>query len=512
MDHTVGPLLWHRGVRRPPAWAGTEEHERGAAALRPDPTDLDTFRRDAHRLVDWMADYLEGVAERPVWAQVSPGDIRAALPAEAPEHPELFDVVLGDLDDVVMPGVTHWQHPSWFAYFPSNTSPPAILAEMAAAVLGQQGMLWKTGPAVTEVESHVLDWMVDLLGLPATWRVDSGVGGGVIQATASDATHTALVAARHRALQAHGVSPANCVAYTSAQAHSSVEKGANVAGFGHVRLIDVDDDRAQRPDALRRAIEADLAAGLVPAFVCSAIGTTGTGAVDPVRAIGEVAREYGLWHHVDAAWAGPFMICEELRDHQDGLELVDSYVANAHKVMYTGMECSMFWVADRRPLVDALSILPPYLRNEASASGAVVDYRDWHVALGRRFRALKLWFVLRMFGAEGIRERLRAYVRLATELSDRIDAHPRLERIAPTQFPLVSFRHASGDGATRAMIAGIEAATDVAVTASELEDRPFLRISIGQLATTADHVDHLWSLIADHAAAAGLDPSRQPLA
>jgi len=473
--------------------------------LRPDPADPDAFRRDAHRLVDWMADYLAGVSKRPVWAQVEPGDIRAALPSEPPEHPEPFDAVLTDLDDLVMPGVTHWQHPGWFAYFPSNTSPPAILAEMVAAVLGQQGMLWKTGPAVTEVESHVLDWMVDLLGLPATWRVDSGVGGGVIQASASDATHAALVAARRRAAQERGASLVDCVAYVSAQAHSSVDKGANVAGYGHVRLIDVGDDQEQRPDALRQAIEADLAAGLVPTFVCSAVGTTGTGAVDPVRAIGEIAREWGLWHHVDAAWAGPFMMCEELRHHQDGLELVDSYVANAHKVIFTGMECTLFWVADRRPLLDAMSILPPYLRNEATESGSVVDYRDWHVALGRRFRALKLWFVLRMFGAHGIRDRLREYIRLATELSDRVDRHPSLERVAPTSFPLVSFRHTAGDDATRAMIAGIETAPDVAVTPSELGGRPFLRISIGQLTTTEQHVDHLWQLIRDQAASAAPD-------
>jgi aromatic-L-amino-acid/L-tryptophan decarboxylase len=462
-----------------------------------DPTDPEVFRRDAHRLVDWMADYLADVSERPVWAQVAPGEIRAALPSAPPEDPEPFDAVLADLDDLVMPGVTHWQHPGWFAYFPSNSSPPAILAEMVAAVLGQQGMLWKTGPAVTEVESHVLDWMVDLLGLPTSWRVDSGVGGGVIQATASDATHAALVAARHRAANDRGASLPDCVAYVSAQAHSSVEKGANVAGYGHVRLIAVDEHQAQRPNALREAIEADLAAGLVPTFVCSAVGTTGTGAVDPVRAIGEIAREHGLWHHVDAAWAGPFMMCEELRHHQDGLELADSYVANAHKVMYTGMECTLFWVADRRPLIDAMSILPPYLRNEASESGSVVDYRDWHVALGRRFRALKLWFVLRMFGADGIRARLREYVRLASELSDRVDRHPGLERVAPTYFPLVNLRHTAGDDSTRAMIAAIETAPDIAVTASELDGRPFLRISIGQLSTTEQYVDRLWNLIRD---------------
>jgi aromatic-L-amino-acid decarboxylase len=463
-----------------------------------DPTDIETFRADAHRLVDWIADYFATIEERPVWADVDPGDVRAALPAGPPEEPEPFAAMLADLDEVVMPGITHWQHPGWFAYFPGNSSPAAVLGEMAAAALGAQGMLWKTGPAVTEVESHVLDWLVDLFGLPRTWRVDTGPGGGVIQASASDATHTALVAARHRRQQ-DGISPSRCVAYMSREAHSSVEKGANVAGYGHVRLIDVDDTYAQRPDALRAAIGRDLDDGLVPTFAASALGTTGTGAVDPIRALGEIAREHGLWHHVDAAWAGPYMILEEHRHHQDGLDLVDSYVANPHKLMFAGVDCTAFWVADRAPLIDAMSIVPPYLRNVHSDTGAVVDYRDWHVALGRRFRALKLWFVLRAFGAQGIRDAFRRHIAMAHGLADRIQADRRLELIAPAPFGLVCLRHTGGDDATRALVAGIETAPDVAVTASEMDGHPYLRLSIGQTTTQQRHVDRLWDLIDEHA-------------
>ncbi len=469
-----------------------------AHAPEPEPVadamDVEAFRANAHRLVDWMADHLAGLGGRDPWSTVGPGDLRAALPADAPEVAESFDAVLRDLDDLIVPGITLWQHPRWFAYFPGNTSPPAILGEMAAATLAPQGMLWKTSPAVTELESHVLDWLADLLGLPATFRVDSGVGGGVIQASASDATHTALVAARHRA-RGRGARLDDIVAYTSSQAHSSVEKGANVAGYGHVRLIDVDDDFAQRPDALRAAIEADLAAGLVPAFVCSALGSTGTGAVDPVAEIGALAREFDLWHHVDAAWAGSYMICPELRGAQAGLDTVDSYVANPHKMMFAGMDCTAFWVADRAPLIDAMSITPPYLRARDGDAADVVDYRDWHVALGRRFRALKLWFVLRMFGADGIRDRFRAHLAMAADLADRIAAHEHLDLFVPASFGLVCVVHPAGADATRHLIAEVERATDLAVTPSEVDGVPYLRLSIGTATTTAADVDRLWEVL-----------------
>lgn len=459
-----------------------------------DPVDTDAFRENAHRLVDWMADHLATVRDRPVWADVRPGEVRSGLAPHPPAAPESFEDVLADLDRVVVPGITQWQHPGWFAYFPSNASPAAILAEMAAATLAPQGMLWKTSPAATEVESLVLDWCVELFGLPAAWRVDSGVGGGVIQASASDATHTALVVARDRQ-QRRGGDVGRCVAYVSPEAHSSVQKGAHVAGYGHVRLVDVDEAQAMRPEALRAAIANDLGAGLVPAFVCSAVGTTGTGAIDPVAAVGEIARDHDLWHHVDAAWAGPYMVCEEMRGAQAGLDLVDSYVANAHKAMFTGMDCSMFWVADRRPLVEAMAITPAYLRTDEGDAGEVVDYRDWHVALGRRFRALKLWFVLRLFGADDIRARFRQHLAWSRDLDARVRAHPRLRLVAPTVFPLVSLAHVDGSHATRAVAAACNDAADLAVTVAELDGQPYLRLAVGSITTTDADVDHLWEVV-----------------
>ncbi len=454
----------------------------------------DEFRRYGKELIDWIADYWETVEGLPITPHVQPGEIRSRLPDAAPEEPEPFGEILTDLDRVVMPGLTHWQSPGWFAFFPANASFPSILGELAAAGLAQQGMLWSTSPATTEVEEQVLDWLVDLMGLPETWKTTS-VGGGVLQISASDSTHTALVVARQ---QAEGTAD-RMVVYTSSQAHSSIEKGARIAGFGHVRLIGVDGLFAMDVDQLEAAVAADRATGLVPAFVCSAVGTTGTTAVDSVRRIGEAARRNGMWHHVDAAYAGSAMICEEFRHHQDGLELVDSYTFNPHKWMFTNFDCSVFYVADRGPLLSTLSILPPYLVNRASESGAVIDYRDWHVPMGRRFRALKLWFVIRHYGAEGLRHHIRRHVEMARDLEGRIDAHPRLELVAPTPFALVSFAHGAGDAATERIVNAINASGHSFVTASQLGDRRFIRVSIGQTHTEQEHVDRLWKVIDGHA-------------
>lgn len=456
---------------------------------------LADFRRHGHDLVDWIADYLETVEHRPVLATTAPGEVRAGLPAHPNEEPEDFDAVLADLDRVILPGITHWQHPGWFAYFPANTSPPSILGELVSAGLGVQGMLWSTSPAATEVESLMLDWLVELLGLPESWRVDTGPGGGVLQMSASDSTHTALVVARERARR-NGAAAADLVVYASSQAHSSIEKGARVAGLDHLRLLPVGDKLALDVDALRDALARDVAAGLTPCAVVSAVGTTGTTAVDPVRGIGQVARASGMWHHVDAAYAGTAMVCPELRHLQDGLETVDSYTFNPHKWMFTNFDCSAFWVADREELVRSLSVLPAYLRDAASETGEVVDYRDWHVPLGRRFRALKLMFVLRSYGAAGLRHHVREHLRLARELADRLDADPRFARVAPVPFALICFRLTAGDDVTRALAKKVNDSGRYAVTASELPDgTAFVRVSIGQTATQQRHVDGLWALL-----------------
>ena len=452
------------------------------------------FRRRGHEVVEWVAAYMERVGELPIAPEVKPGEIRAMLPEHAPEEPEPFGALMRDLDEVVLPGITHWQAPGWFSYFPANASPPSILAELVSAGLGAQGMLWSSSPALTEIEAHVLDWLVDLLGLPAHFKTATGPGGGVIQMSASDSTHLVHVVARDEAVRA-GAPRDGLVAYGSSQAHSSVERGANIAGFAHVRKLDVDDAFALRPEALRQAIEQDRAGGLHPAIVTSAIGTTGTGAVDPIAAVADIAREHGLWHHVDAAWAGSAMLCEEHRGKQAGAERADSYTFNPHKWLFTNFDCNVLWVADRAPLLASLSILPPYLRNAASESGEVIDYRDWHVSLGRRFRALKLWWVLRSYGAQGLRSLLREHVALAQELDRRVGEHPRLERVAPVSFALVCFRHADGNEATDALAAAINAEPTLAVTPSTVGDTRFVRVAIGQTRTTAADVERLWRVI-----------------
>jgi len=466
------------------------------------------FRRHGREVIDWIADYWERIESLPVASAVQPGDIRALLPDSAPEQPESFEHLLADLDRVVVPGVTHWQHPGWFAYFPANNSPPSVLADAVSSGLGLIGLLWSASPALTEIESHMLDWLVDLCALPEHWKTTSE-GGGVLQGSASDATHVALVAARHRASARSGRPAEQMVAYTSAQAHSSVEKGANVAGFGHVRLVEVDEHQAMRPDALAASVEADISAGLVPTFVGSTVGTTGTTAVDPVRAISAIAIEHSLWHHVDAAYAGTAMICPEFRHHNEGIELVDSYVFNPHKWMMVNFDCSAFYVADKAALTDALSIDPPYLRNTQSDAGNVIDYRNWQVPLGRRFRALKLWWVLRSYGAAGIRQMVRHHVAMAQEFAQRLSEDPRFEIVAPHPFPLVCFRcraaddspaaRDAADSATDAIAAAVNTSGIAYLTPSKLDGRSIIRVAVGQSRTDRSQMDMLWKLISEAA-------------
>ena len=448
-------------------------------------------------MIDWLAGYMERVGELPVQSGVRPGWIREMLPDRAPEEPEQFESVAADLDRIVVPGLTNWSSPGWFAYFPCTTSGPGMLGELVAAGLDQQGMLWATSPVCTELESVMMDWMVDLLGLPAGWKT-TAKGGGVMQQTASDAAHVALVVARDRA-QRQGAEISRCVAYTSTQAHSSIEKGARVAGYQHIRLVDVDDAYSLDVGRLAAAVADDRASGLVPTFVCSAVGTTATTAVDPVRAVGGLARDEGMWHHVDAAFAGNAMFCEEFRHHQDGLELADSYTVNPYKWTPMTFDGSLFFVADRAPLIHALSILPEYLRNEASESGQVIDYRDWHVALGRRFRSLKLWFVLRYYGASGIRTRIRSHVGWARDFAARIEEDDRLELVAPVPFSLVCFRHRAGNDATESLATEVNRSGHSFLTPSRIGGMPFLRVSIGQVNTREEHVERLWRFIDEKA-------------
>jgi aromatic-L-amino-acid decarboxylase len=457
------------------------------------------FRRWGRAVVDWIADYQERVESYPVLARVAPGQIRSGLPANPPEKPEPFERILKDVEEKILPGITHWQSPNFFAFFPANASGPAILGELLSAGLGVQGMLWATSPACTELETHVLDWMAELTGLPVAFH-SSGSGGGVIQDSASSATLCAVLAARERAT-GYSSNRAGCdgrlTAYTSTQAHSSVEKAIRIAGVGSesLRQIEVDEEFALRPEALRRRIEEDRRAGRTPFFVCATVGTTSSGANDPLPAIGAVCRELGLWLHVDGAMAGTAALCPEFRPMLQGLELADSYCFNPHKWMFTNFDCDCFYVARRKELIDALSILPEYLRNKASESGAVFDYRDWQVPLGRRFRALKLWFVIRAYGAEGLRYHVRQHVALAQEFAGWVRESEEFELAAPVPLNLVCFRHRGGEAANQRLLDRLNGSGELYLSHTKLEGKLTLRMSIGQTRTEARHVRAAWEKI-----------------
>ena len=465
------------------------------------------FRRCGHRLIDWIADYRDHVEQYPVMAQVKPGEVRAALPAAPPLQGESFDAILRDVEQIILPGITHWQSPNFFGFFPSNNSGPSILGELLSAGLGVQGMLWSTSPACTELETHLLDWLVDLLGLPPAFKSTS-TGGGVIQDSASSATLCAILAARERATQGQSNlagADGSLVAYTSTQAHSSVEKGVRIAGLGsdNLRLIEVDDRYAMRADRLAEAIEKDLAAGRRPCFVSATVGTTSSTAIDPIPEIGRICRRHGLWLHVDGAMAGTAALCPEFHHLFDGMELADSYCFNPHKWMFTNFDCDCFFVADRAALVRTLSILPEYLRNRATESGAVIDYRDWQVPLGRRFRALKLWFVIRSFGVEGLQVRIRQHVKWAGELAGWIEDDPRFELAAPVTLGLVCFRHRGGEAANQQILDRLNASGKLCLTHTRLDGKLTIRFSIGQTTTQRRHVERAWQLIQEAATALG---------
>ena len=462
------------------------------------------FRRHGRAVVDWIADYYENIESYPVLSQIQPGEIRASLPPEPPLRGEHFEDMLKDVNDLLLPGITHWQSPNFFAYFPANASPPAVLGELLSAGLGVQGMLWATSPACTELETHVLDWVADMLALPEKFKSDS-TGGGVIQDSASSASLCALLAARERATNyesnRRGLS-ADLVAYTSTQAHSSIEKAVKIAGLGeqNLRLIEVDENYAMRPEALAMQIEQDRQAGLHPCFVSATVGTTSSNALDPLPEIGRICQREGLWLQVDAAMAGTAAICPEFRYIQDGIELADSYCFNPHKWMFTNFDCDCFFVSDRAALIQTLSVLPEYLRNQATETGAVIDYRDWHIPLGRRFRALKLWFVIRHYGIEGLRHHIRRHIAMAQEFTSWVEADPRFEIVAPAPLNLVCFRHTGGDEINQRLLENLNQSGDLYLTHTKLSGQYVLRLCIGQTYTTSDHVQRAWEKIQGMAA------------
>ncbi len=463
------------------------------------------FRRHAHDLVDWMADYLGGVRDLPITPAVRPGDIRRRLPASPPDQGEPFAALFDDFRELIVPGMTHWNHPGWFAYFPGNNSPPSILGEMLTATMGAQCMSWATSPAATELEQVTMDWLRQMLGLP-----DEFVG--VIQDTASTATLVALLSARERATggaagrRGMDAGPGLTV-YASREAHSSVDKGVKLAGYGldRLRQIPGDAEFALDPAALERAIQQDVAAGLKPACVVASIGTTSSTAVDPVAAIAAICRRHRIWLHVDAAYAGAAAIVPELRGYFAGIESADSIVLNPHKWLLTNFDCTAYYVRDRDALLSTFSITPEYLRTAHDAE--VVNYRDWGIQLGRRFRALKLWFVIRSYGVEGLRAIIRRHVGLAAEFAGWVDQAPDFERVAPVPFGLVCFRYRPEgtsekelDGLNERLLAQVNATRRVCLTHTRLGGRYVIRMVIGQRATEREHVVKAWELTREAAA------------
>ena len=471
----------------------------------------EAFREHGYAMIDWIAKYMQAVETYPVMSSVKPGDVRANLPAQPPQHGEPFEQMLRDVDEIIMPGITHWQSPNFFGFFPANVSGPSILGDLLASGLGVQGMLWATSPACTELETHVLDWLVDMLDLPERFK-STTAGGGVIQDTASSSTLCALLAARERAtsfdVNEHGADR-KLIAYCSNQAHSSVEKAVKIAGLGraNLRLIEVDESFAMQPQALSDAIARDTAAGLTPCFVCATVGTTSSNGLDPVRAIGEVCKRNNIYLHVDAAMSGTAALCPEFRYIHDGLELADSYCFNPHKWMFTNFDCDCFYVADRAALIKTLSVQPEYLKNKASESGGgesggVFDYRDWHIPLGRRFRALKLWFVIRHYGIEGLQSHIREHVKLSQEFASWVEADDRFELVVQPPLTLVCFRLSRGsDEMNQQLLDDLNRSGKMFLTHTKLNDKLTLRFSIGQTNTERRHVEQAWALIQQTASA-----------
>ncbi len=461
------------------------------------------FRRHGHEIVDWIADYLEHADRFPVMSRSRPGDIKALIPASAPEEGEPMETILEDFRRDILPGVTHWNHPRFFAYFPANNSGPSILGEMLSAGLGVNAMLWQTSPAATELEEKVMDWLGELIGLPEGFH-------GVIQDTASTTTLCSLVCAREKttAFGINTAGPAGLAGagalriYASRDAHSSVLKGARIAGFGADNLVtvDIDENRAMDPVDLDARIRADLAEGLIPCCVVATVGTTGCTAIDRLSDIGPVAKKHGLWLHADAALAGNAAILPEMRWILEGAEHADSLVLNPHKWLLTNFDCSAYFVRDVDHLERTLSIHPEYLKTGHDRQ--VNNYMDWGIPLGRRFRALKLWFVLRNYGARRLREMIAGHIALAGEFASWIDAAPDWERLAPVPINTVCFRWKPAgldepalNAANAALLDRVNADGTIYLTHTKLDDVFTIRLAVGQRATERVHVVEAWETL-----------------
>lgn len=464
----------------------------------------DEFRKHAHDLVEWMAGYMENVEKFPVKSLSVPGEIFNRIPDHAPAHPDSFDLLIKDIDEIIMPGVTHWQNPNFFAYFPANTSPPSILAEMLIATLGTQCMIWETSPAAAELEEKMMIWLRDMIGLPGYFE-------GVIQDSASTATLAAILTAREKAcdfsINNNGSTNAGTLkVYCSDQTHSSVEKAVKISGIGKKNLVKiaVRDDFSMDTEKLERAILSDKKKGHIPCCVVATIGTTGTTAVDPLKEIGEICNEYDIWLHVDAAMAGTALILPEFQWMLDGREYIDSFVFNPHKWMFTNFDCSAYFVKNAGWLIKTFEVLPEYLKTRSR--GQVNDYRDWGVPLGRRFRALKLWSVIRSYGTDGLREKIRNHIQIASNLSDMIRKEPDFEILAPVIISVVCFRYNPGgynddqlNTINEKLNHRLNDSGKIYLSHSALNGKYVLRMVTAQTNVTLTHVKKAWDLIKETA-------------
>ena len=462
--------------------------------------DSNEFRKHAHEIVDWMADYLENVEQYPVKSQVKPGDIINNLPDHPPQKGEDINEIMADFKEKLMPGMTHWQHPNFHAYFPANSSYPSILAEMITATLAAQCMMWETSPAAAELEELVVNWLRDMLGLPQEFT-------GVIQDTASTATLCAILTARekHSAYKVNdkGLTENNYRIYCSNQTHSSIDKAVKIAGLGLDNLlkISVDESLSLKPLELKKQIQEDLKSGKKPLCVIATLGTTSTTAVDPIAEIAEICSEFNIWLHVDAAYCGNSLILPEMRDLIAGIEKADSFVVNPHKWMFTNFDCSVYFIKDKEALIRTFEILPEYLKTKSQ--GQVNNYRDWGIALGRRFRALKLWFVIRNFGIEGIQSRLRDHLAFAKDLAEKMTKQAGFEILYPVKFNLICFRFIPTENTSleqvnqynEKLLEAINSSGKAYLTHTKIHGKYIIRIVIGQTYVNQKHVDKLWKLL-----------------
>ena len=461
----------------------------------------DEFRRHAHELADWMADYLEQIEEHPVRSSVAPREIIDRLPLHPPGDPEEFGKIFDDFRSIILPGMTHWQHPSFFAYFPANTSPPSILAEMLTATMGAQCMSWATSPSATELEERMMEWLRDMTGLPPNFT-------GVIQDTASSANLCAILSARERQtgyrINAGGFPPGGgFAAYASVEANSSVEKAVKIAGLGAqgLRKIRVDDRFAMIPEELEAAIRRDRERGIVPLCVIATLGTTGSTAIDPLGPIASLCAANGIWLHVDAAYAGTALLLPEMRWMIDGIDTADSFVFNPHKWMFTNFDCSAYFVRDAESLIRTFEIFPEYLKTPERER--VNNYRDWGIQLGRRFRALKLWFVIRSFGVKELQNRIRAHIGLAQSFARKVQAAADFELMAPSPLAAVCFRYHPADVAETDALNSLNMKTmeklnrsgRLYLTHTKLNGSVVLRLVTSQTNVTERHCDDAWDRI-----------------